>query len=215
MRFSLALHPYRLRRGWDLSTRSRLVASEYGARYLPARATKKDSLQGRRELLMLWRLLGTAFALMWAFNSLQMFSCPSVSFTGGRFRATWYCLASGGVPGPQIGSLILVASLGFIAWAWWPFVRPRQRRSDELPYRADWQPSAPAMRHEKHPAQTTAARDGGPGGESRRTCNRCGSELDEQWTVCPYCFGGSLCSACGRQLESDWVMCPYCGNKTR
>ena len=49
--------------------------------------------------------------------------------------------------------------------------------------------------------------------ERAAECDRCGENLDEAWSYCPYC-GLTLdrtCSNCGRSIErSDWRVCPYC-----
>jgi len=72
---------------------------------------------------MFWRLALSAFALWWGYNAIQMFSCESVSWSGG----TAYCSdvsGSGAISGSAMGGIILVAVAGVLFWLWvWPFMR--------------------------------------------------------------------------------------------
>ncbi len=47
----------------------------------------------------------------------------------------------------------------------------------------------------------------------RRTCQRCGRPVKEDFLLCPYCRTvlRESCSGCGKILELTWAACPYCG----
>lgn len=47
-----------------------------------------------------------------------------------------------------------------------------------------------------------------------RFCKNCGSELNTEWSFCPFCGekkAPEFCPGCGKKLEEDWAFCPFCG----
>jgi DNA-directed RNA polymerase subunit RPC12/RpoP len=46
-----------------------------------------------------------------------------------------------------------------------------------------------------------------------KLCSKCGKELQEGWTACPYCsapVAHNACAKCGKELQEGWTSCPYC-----
>jgi type II secretory ATPase GspE/PulE/Tfp pilus assembly ATPase PilB-like protein/ActR/RegA family two-component response regulator len=44
-------------------------------------------------------------------------------------------------------------------------------------------------------------------------CPTCGQEVDDRFTVCPYCLGAlkQNCPVCNAALRPEWKACPFCG----
>lgn len=49
------------------------------------------------------------------------------------------------------------------------------------------------------------------------SCSGCGSEVQSNWELCPYC-GKALklkCPGCQGRVEPNWILCPACGTKLK
>ena len=45
------------------------------------------------------------------------------------------------------------------------------------------------------------------------SCHECGTEVQEEWLVCPVCktsLEKKICPLCNRELELEWTVCPFC-----
>jgi hypothetical protein len=77
---------------------------------------------------MLGRLAVSAFALWMGYNAIQMFSCESVTWSGGR-PTCWEGTGFGtpqGMSGQSTGVLILTAVIALLLYLWvWPLMRSR------------------------------------------------------------------------------------------
>ena len=81
---------------------------------------------------MIWRLVLSAFGLWWAWNAVQLFSCESVSFSGGGgVLISCYDTPGGAVPGPlaALGILAIVGAGLFYLWVYPMLRQPHEPQS--------------------------------------------------------------------------------------
>jgi len=55
----------------------------------------------------------------------------------------------------------------------------------------------------------------GPAVKYDYSCRKCGTDLEPQYLVCPYCGEEQrkTCRECRSPLETNWIACPYCGDR--
>jgi len=46
---------------------------------------------------------------------------------------------------------------------------------------------------------------------NKHPCARCGTAIQTEFKVCPYCGHSQRCGSCDRPLQAGWKVCPFCG----
>jgi RNA polymerase subunit RPABC4/transcription elongation factor Spt4 len=62
---------------------------------------------------------------------------------------------------------------------------------------------------------TTREGNGAPGvsvqWQQKQPCSSCGTAIQAEFKICPYCGHSQGCTGCGQRVEVGWKVCPHCG----